>query len=116
MLKSVTTKLVISITALAATATPVLAQSADWNKQVARIIASKQSYPRVAQMRGEEGTARVKIYVGADGAVQRSELVGGSGSPTLDKEAIALPSRIGTLPAPPGGATSVTVPFTWKLI
>lgn len=79
---------------------------------MARIIASKQTYPRTAQMRGEEGTAKVKIYIAASGAVERTELVGGSGSPTLDKEALTLPTKAGALPAPPGGATAVTLPFT----
>jgi TonB family protein len=61
---------------------PALAQS-DWSRQVARIISSKQTYPATAQMRGEEGTAKVKVYVGADGSVQRTELATGSGSPCL---------------------------------
>ena len=97
------------------TATPALAQS-DWSRQVARIISSKQTYPATAQMRGEEGTAKVKVYVGADGSVQRTELATGSGSSLLDREALAMPTRAGRLPAPPGGATVLTVPVTWKLI
>jgi protein TonB len=105
-----------AVLAIAASATPALAQSADWAKSVARAIASKQTYPRSAQMRGEEGTAKVKVYVSAAGAVERTELVAPSGSSTLDKEALALPTRAGTLPAPPGGATAVTVPITWKLL
>lgn len=96
-------------------ATPAAAQSADWIKAVARAIASKQTYPRTAQMRGEEGTARVKVYVSASGSVEKTELVAPSGSSTLDREALALPTRA-ALPAPPGGATSVTVPITWKLL
>lgn len=101
---------------VAASAAPALAQSADWAKAVARAIAAKQTYPRSAQMRGEEGTAKVKVYVSAGGAVERTELIAPSGSSTLDKEALALPTRAGTLPAPPGGATAVTVPITWKLL
>lgn len=102
--------------AFAASATPVLAQSADWIKSVARAIAARQTYPRSAQMRGEEGTAKVKVYVNASGGVDRTELVAPSGSATLDKEALALPARAGQLPVPPGGATTVTVPITWKLL
>lgn len=101
---------------LTATATSAFAQSADWQRQVARIIASKQTYPRTAQMRGEEGTARVKIHVGAGGQVERTELVAPSGSSSLDKEALAMPTRAGALPPPPGGATAIVVPFTWKLL
>lgn len=104
------------LAALALTATPAFAQSADWQKQVARIIGSKQTYPRTAQMRGEEGTARVKVYVGAGGKIERTELVAPSGSSTLDKEAVAMPTRAGAVPPPPGGATAIIVPVTWKLL
>lgn len=97
------------------TAVPAMADSADWTKQVARAFAARQTYPSTAEMRGEEGTARVKVYVGADGAVLRSEIAAPSGSSTLDKEALAVPGRVGHVPAPPGGATVVTVPMTWKL-
>lgn len=116
MLKTVTSSILLGLSALALSTAPAQAQSADWIKQVARAIAAKQTYPRTAQMRGEEGTARVKVYVGASGSVERTELVAPSGSSTLDREALALPARAGTLPAPPGGATSVTVPITWKLL
>ncbi len=97
-------------------ATPVMAQSVDWQKQVARIIAAKQTYPRVAQDRGEQGTARVKVYVGANGAVERTELIATSGSAPLDREAMMLPTKVGMLPAPAGGATTIVLPLTWKLL
>ncbi|MCE7797025.1 energy transducer TonB [Sphingobium sufflavum] len=97
-------------------ATPVMAQSTDWSKQVARMIAAKQTYPRMAQERGEQGTARVKVYVSATGNVDRTELIATSGSAPLDREAMILPTRVGTLPAPTGGATTIVLPFTWKLL
>lgn len=109
-------KLALGLTALAMTTTTAFAQAADWQRQVARIIASKQTYPRSAQMRGEEGTARVKIYIGAGGAIERTELVAPSGSSTLDKEALSMATRAGSVPPPPGGATALIVPLTWKLL
>jgi periplasmic protein TonB len=101
---------------LAALPTVAAAQSADWIKSVAHAIAAKQTYPRSAQMRGEEGTVKVKIFISASGAIERTELVAPSGSSTLDKEALALPVRAAQVPAPPSGATSVVVPITWKLL
>lgn len=95
---------------------PALAQSADWVRSVARAIAAKQTYPRSAQMRGEEGTAKVKVFISASGAVERAELVSPSGSSALDKEAVSLPERTGQVPPPPGGATTIIVPITWKLL
>ena len=109
-------KIALGLTALSMTMSAAYAQSADWQRQVSRIIASKQTYPRSAQMRGEEGTARVKVYVGSGGAIERTELVAPSGSATLDKEALAMPTRAGTVPPPPGGATALVVPVTWKLL
>ena len=108
--------LAAGLVAVACLSSPAHAQSADWIKQVTRTIAAKQVYPRAAQARGELGTARVKIYVAASGTVERAELVSPSGSTTLDREALALPSRTGSVPPPPGGATTVTVPITWKLL
>ncbi|MBC2666873.1 energy transducer TonB [Novosphingobium flavum] len=115
MFKTKTSIVLLSIAASLLGTSPALAQAAGWTQQVARIVASKQTYPRTAQMRGEEGTAKVKIYVNAGGAIERAELVAASGSATLDKEALSLPTKVGALPAPPGGATSVTLPITWRL-
>ncbi len=109
-------KIAFGLTALSMALTSAFAQSPDWQRQVSRIIASKQTYPRTAQMRGEEGTAKVKVYVGSGGAIERTELVAPSGSSTLDKEALAMPTRAGSVPPPPGGATTVIVPVTWKLL
>ncbi len=109
-------KFALCLTALAMSGTAAFGQAADWQRQVSRIIASKQTYPRSAQMRGEEGTAKVKIFVGAGGAIERTELIAPSGSTTLDKEALTMPSRAGSLPPPPGGATAVVLPLTWKLL
>lgn len=108
--------LAFGLFAAACIAGPAHAQSADWIKQVTRTIAAKQTYPKAAQARGEQGTAKVKIYVAASGAVERAELISPSGSTSLDREALSLPSRTGSLPPPPGGATAVTVPITWKLL
>jgi protein TonB len=108
--------LALALVAAACVAGPANAESAEWIKQVTRTIAAKQTYPKNAQARGEEGTAKVKIFVAASGAIERAELIAPSGSTTLDREALSLPSRTGSVPPPPGGATSVTVPITWKLL
>ena len=99
-----------------ATSTPAFAQPAAWQQAVARQIASKQTYPRAAQMRGDEGTVKVKVYVSASGAVEKTELIAASGSSVLDREALALPSKVGTLPAPPGGPAAVVLPLTYELM
>lgn len=94
---------------------PLLAQSADWQRAVTRLVASKQTYPRAAQMRGDEGTAKVKVTVGAGGEILSVELLQKTGSTVLDREAVELPRKIGRFPAPPGGGASIVLPMTWKM-
>jgi protein TonB len=114
MFKNVAKSLLVGAGSMLILSTSAFAQG-DWSGQVARLVASKQGYPTAAQMRGDEGTAKVRVFVGADGAVQKTELVTGSGSSVLDKEALSLPTKIGKFPAPAGGATSIVLPLTWKL-
>lgn len=108
------TMIAAALCAVAFSATPAFAD--DWLTSIKRTIASKQTYPRTAQMRGEEGTAKVKVYMSSAGKVEKTELVTSSGSSALDREAVALITRIGSLPTPPAGTSSVVVPLTWKLI
>jgi len=115
MKKIVAKSVLTGLASLLVMSTPAFA-AGDWSSQVARLVASKQTYPTAAQMRGDEGTAKVRVFVGADGSVQKTELVAPSGSSVLDKEALALPAKAGKLPAPPEGATTVVLPLTWKLM
>jgi protein TonB len=88
----------------------------EWTAKVRQMLVAKQDYPRAAQVRGDEGTARLKLEVGADGAINSVALMQPSGSPALDKEALAVPRKIGSFPPPPGGATTLIVPLTWKML
>lgn len=92
------------------------APTPEWTNKVRQLLASKQDYPRAAQMRGDEGTAKVKLDVAADGSIAAIELVQPTGSSTLDREALAVPKKVGTFPAPPGGPASIVVPLTWKMM
>lgn len=109
-------KMIAFAPALFMTVTPSFGQSGDWHRRVARIVASKQVYPRVAQMRGQQGAARVRVSIDASGAVANVELLSRTGSAVLDREAVELPRRAGPFPPPPGGATSLTLPLVWKLL
>lgn len=90
------------------------AADAVWTGKVRKLIASKQTYPLPAEDRGEQGTATIKLNVAADGKLQSVELLQTSGSRTLDREAVTLPNKVGTFPAP-GADTTLTLPLTWKL-
>jgi len=103
------TAALLSSSACYAAATP------EWTSKVRQLLAAKQDYPRAAQMRGDEGTAKIKLDVAADGSVAAVDLVQPSGSSLLDKEALALAKKVGAFPAPPGGSASIVVPLTWKM-
>jgi len=109
--------------ALAATAaaavtgavSPAHAQDAAWQKKVAQLIADNFSYPRSAQVRGEEGTAKVKVTMDASGRITGVELVEATSSDILNREAEKIMTKIGSFPPPPAGVTSLVVPISWKL-
>jgi len=112
---------VASLTALIFASQPVLAMSASddmasWKRQVAKLIAKKQKYPRSAQIRRLEGNAQVKIVIEPDGAIASYELVKSTQHVILDKEVDKLIERLNPLPAPPQpDPLTLTLPLTWRL-
>jgi protein TonB len=107
----------IAIAGIASFSSAALAAPApEWVAKVRQLLAAKQEYPRSAQMRGDEGTARVRLLVAADGSITSVELVQATGSTLLDHEAIAVARKVGAFPAPPGGAAAIVVPLTWKMM
>ena len=112
-------KKILVLTLLASLATATAAQAAEtagnWQSTVARAIARNQSYPRSAQIRGEQGTTRLKISLAADGKIAAVELMASSGSSILDHEAQSIINNIGKFPPPPSGIHAVTIPIVWRL-
>lgn len=91
------------------------ADSASWQRQIVTMVSSNQSYPRIAQARKEEGVTKVRVFIETSGAVTKVELVSSSGSDILDKETEKLFQKLGQLPAPPPGITTMVVPVAWRL-
>ncbi len=108
--------MICGVAALLAAVPALAVATPDWTARCRLLIAAKQDYPRAAQMRGEEGTARVKVDVAADGTITAVALLQPTGSMVLDREALAAPRKVGTFPAPPGGAATIVVPITWKMM
>lgn len=88
---------------------------AAWQNAVARMIAQKQTYPRSAQIRGEEGTTRLRITLAADGRINGVDLAASSGSAILDHQAESVVTSIGKLPRPPAGVSTLFIPIVWRL-
>lgn len=107
--------LLLTISAFAAAPAAAADASAQWQGAVARLIASHQSYPRSAQIRGEEGTSRLRVTLGADGRVDQVDLASSSGSAILDREAQSIVNSIGKFPRPPAGVKSLMIPIVWRL-
>ena len=106
---------VSGVLALAA-AGPAHAADPGWQRKVAQLVSANYSYPRSAQVRGEQGSAKVRIVISGGGKVLSVDLIQSTGSAILDREAVRIPTKVGTFPAPPGGSnTNVTLPITWRM-
>jgi periplasmic protein TonB len=72
-----------------------------WQAQVMAHLERRKRYPRGAQFRREEGTARVRFVIDRAGVVLSFRLEGSSGSAELDQETLSLIERASPLPPPP---------------
>ena len=106
---------VFGLTGFAA-AVPAHAADPAWTRKVSQLISANYTYPRSAQVRGEQGRAKVKIAVSGSGKVLSVDLVQSTGSAILDREAVRIPMKVGAFPPPPGGGnTEMIFPITWRI-
>jgi len=100
---------------LAATG-PAHAVDPVWQKKVAQLISANYAYPRSAVLRGEQGRAKVKMVFSGAGKLLSVDLVQSTGSAILDREAVRIPRKVASYPAPPGGSnTDAVFPITWRI-
>ncbi len=105
----------IAICSLAIFAAPVAAQSTPWTQQVQSLVKANFTYPRSAQVRGDQGRAVVKVDLTASGGITGVTLTKSTGSDILDREAVRIMHKIKQFPTPPRGITNVSVPISWQL-
>lgn len=91
-----------------------------WEGLVMGQLNRVKQFPADAKRRGREGVATVTFSVNAAGAILTSRLANSSGTIALDREALAMLERAGTLPAPPAGLVvngryTVTLPVSFDL-
>jgi len=87
-----------------------------WQNKVGQLIGASFSYPRSAQLRGEQGDAKIKVAISGTGKVLSVDLVKSSGSAILDREAVRIPMKVSSYPAPPNGTTTNLVfPISWRI-
>jgi protein TonB len=99
-----------------ATVAPAYASDSDWNRKVGELITANYSYPRSAQLRGEQGRAKIKIAISGTGKVMSVDLVQSSGSAILDREAVRIPMKVGSFPPPPTHSNlELVFPITFRI-
>jgi protein TonB len=97
-------------------AAPAYAGDADWIHKVSQLISASYSYPRSAQLRGEQGSAKIRISISGTGKVLAVNLVQSSGSAILDREAVRIPMKVASFPPPPTHANfDLTYPITFRI-
>lgn len=95
------------------------AARSNYGSLLSREFAKHKQYPRVAQMRGWQGTVRVELKIDADGNVTSSNIAESSGYEMLDKQALEMVRKASPLPQPPealrGREFTIVVPVAFKL-
>jgi protein TonB len=109
-----------AVSAAAVRAAPAPNQApATWQGAVRAHLALFKRYPLIAQRRGEEGVAQVRFVMDHAGRVVSVALVGGSGHPDLDQEALAWIQRAQPFPVPPPemgqGPVELLIPLRFEL-
>lgn len=91
----------------------------NYSNALAREFAKHKQYPRIAQMRGWQGTAKVELHLDASGNMTSSAISESSGFEVLDKQALEMVRKATPLPQPPdalrGREFTIIVPITFKL-
>jgi protein TonB len=72
------------------------------------------TYPAAARRMGEEGTVRLDVHIGADGAVLEVRVKQSSGSPALDRAAMDTVRRWRFIPATVDGQPVAEWYRDWK--
>ncbi|WP_339491570.1 energy transducer TonB [Pseudomonas sp. EA_15y_Pfl2_R67] len=96
------------------------AAKANWQGTLLAHLGKYKKYPRRAQQMNKEGTNRLRFVVDAEGNVLSFELVGRSGTESLDKATLEMIRRAQPLPKPPAelltnGTIELTAPFVYSI-
>ena len=70
-----------------------------WAVEAGHLLESNMSYPRIAQYRGETGTAYIQVTVDASGDIKSYDLMRSSGWKRLDDASLETIDAIGHFPA-----------------
>ena len=93
---------------------PRLAPSAevlsDYTRSLSKALERYKEYPRIAELRGWEGSVTMRLRVAPSGRLIEARVYKSSGFAVLDEQAIAMVSKAGALPVPPEGLDAAELP------
>ena len=91
----------------------------NYGNLLSREFAKHKQYPRLAQMRGWQGTSKVELHIDANGNITSSAISESSGFEVLDKQALEMVRKASPLPLPPevlrGREFTIIVPVAFRL-
>jgi protein TonB len=92
---------------------------AGYGRSVSQALARHREYPRLALMRGWEGSTTLRLRVAPGGKLAEAAVHQSSGHDVLDDQALAMVKRLGALPPPPEALRdrefAVLVPVVFQL-
>jgi protein TonB len=92
---------------------------ATYGQAISQALARYKEYPRIAQMQGWQGAVTMRLRVAPSGRLLDAEVHTSSGYEVLDRQALAMASKVEHLPAPPEGLRdreiAVLVPVVFRL-
>jgi len=91
----------------------------EYTRSVSKALERYKEYPRIAELRGWEGSVTMRLRVASSGRLIEARVYKSSGFDVLDQQAIAMVSKAGALPVPPEGLDAdgvpVLVPINFRL-
>lgn len=91
----------------------------DYTRSLSKALERYKEYPRIAELRGWEGSVTMRLRVAPSGRLIEARVYKSSGFAVLDQQAVAMVSNAGALPVPPEGLDAdgvpVLVPITFRL-
>jgi protein TonB len=95
------------------------AAKGNYGSLLSREFSRHKQYPRMAQIRGWQGTTRVELHIDPNGTVTSSSVRESSGFEVLDKQALEMVRKASPLPLPPevlrGREFTIVVPVAFRL-
>lgn len=91
----------------------------NYGNLLSREFAKHKQYPRIAQMRGWQGSTKVELHIDANGGITSLSISESSGFEILDKQALEMVRKASPLPQPPetlrGREFTIIVPVAFRL-